>query len=65
MHNGKFDYEVIKCTCGCVLDVYWDTEIAARILDENELAALKKQYILHIDSTQEKYDITHLFEDIE
>ena len=43
MHNGKFDYAVIKCTCGCVLDVYWDTEIAARILDENELAALKKQ----------------------
>ena len=65
MHNGKFDYEVIKCTCDCVLDVYWDTEIAARILDENELAALKKQYILHIDSSQEKYDITHLFEGVE
>lgn len=65
MHNGKFDYEVIKCTCGCVLDIYWDTEIAARILDENELAALKKQYILHIDSTQEKYDIEHLFQGIE
>lgn len=65
MHNGKFDYEVLKCTCDTVLDIYWDTEIAARILDENELAALKKQYILHIDSTQEKYDITHLFEDIE
>lgn len=65
MHNGKFDYEVIKCTCNCVLDIYWDTEIAARILDENELAALKKQYILHIDSTQEKYDIEHLFQGIE
>ena len=65
MHNGKFDYEVIKCTCNCILDVYWDTEIAARILDENELAALKKQYILHIDSNQEKYDIEHLFEDVE
>lgn len=65
MHNGKFDYEVLKCTCGCVLDIYWDTEIAARILDENELAALKKQYILHVDSTQEKYDIEHLFNDVE
>ena len=64
MHNGKFDYEVIKCTCNCVLDIYWDTEIAARILDENELAGLKKQYILHIDSTQEKYDIEHLFQGI-
>ena len=64
MHNGKFDYEVIKCTCNCVLNIYWDTEIAARILDENELAGLKKQYILHIDSTQEKYDIEHLFQGI-
>lgn len=65
MHNGKFDYEVLKCTCGCILNIYWDTEIAARILDENELAALKKQYILHIDSTQEKYDIEHLYEGVE
>ena len=64
MHNGKFDYEVIKCTCNCILNIYWDTEIAARILDENELAGLKKQYILHIDSTQEKYDIEHLFQGI-
>ena len=64
MHNGKFDYEVIKCTCNCVLNIYWDTEIAARILDENELAGLKKQYILHIDSTQETYDIEHLFQGI-
>ena len=64
MHNGKFDYEVIKCTCNCVLNIYWDTEIAARILDENELAGLKKQYILHIESTQEKYDIEHLFQGI-
>lgn len=64
MHNGKFDYEVIKCTCNCVLNIYWDTEIAARILDENELAGLKKQYILHIDSTQEKYDIENLFQGI-
>lgn len=23
MHNGKFDYEVIKCTCGVALDIYW------------------------------------------
>ena len=36
MHNGKFDYQVIKCTCNCVLDVYWDTMIGARILNENE-----------------------------
>lgn len=65
MHNGKFDYQVIKCTTGVTLSVYWDTEIAARILNENELAALKKQYIAHIDANQEKYSIDHLFADVE
>lgn len=66
MHNGKFDYQVIKCTCGKELSVYWDTMIAARILDENEKrAGLKYQYIDKIDSNQEKYDIEHLFEGIE
>ena len=62
MHNGKFDYEVIKCTCNCELQIYWDSEIAARVLNENEKAALKTQYVTHIDSNQEKYDIEHLFE---
>ena len=32
MHNGKFDYQVIKCTTGKQLKVYWDTMIGARIL---------------------------------
>lgn len=63
MHNGKFDYQVIKCTCGVELVPYWDTMIAAKILDENELrASLKEQYVDKIDSSQEKYDIEHLFE---
>ena len=63
MHNGKFDYKVIKCTCDIELVPYWDTMIAAKILDENELrASLKEQYIDKIDSSQEKYDIEHLFE---
>ena len=64
MHNGKFDYEVIKCTCNCELNIYWDTLIAAKVLNENELAGLKEQYISKIDSTQEKYDIENLFEHI-
>lgn len=62
MHNGKFDYEVIKCTCDCELDVYWDTLIGARILNENERAGLKEQYIRKIDSSIEKYSIEGLFE---
>lgn len=66
MHNGKFDYQVIKCTVGISLSVYWDTMIAVRILNENEKrASLKQQYIDKIDSKIEKYDIEHLFEGLE
>ena len=61
-HNAKFDYEVLKCTCGIELPIYWDTLIGARLLNENERANLKEQYILHINSNQEKYSIEKLFE---
>lgn len=65
MHNGKFDYQVIKNTCGIALDVYWDTMIAARLLNENEEAGLKYQYVNKVDRTIEKYSIEHLFAQIE
>lgn len=65
MHNGKFDFEVIKCTCGTELSIYWDTMIASRILDENERANLKQQYINKIDPSIEKYSIEELFEGVE
>lgn len=65
MHNGKFDYEVIKSTCHIELPPHWDTQVAARLLDENELAGLKPQYISKIDPTQDKYDIEKLFENIQ
>lgn len=61
-HNAKFDTQVIKCTCGIELPAYWDTLIGARLLNENEKAGLKEQYILHIDEEQEKYSIENLFE---
>lgn len=61
-HNGKFDYEVIKCTCNIALPIDWDTLIGARLLNENESASLKEQYILHINHDQEKYSIEKLFE---
>jgi|GEM_PF-760024 len=62
MHNGKFDYQVIHCTCNIDLDIYWDTMVAARLLDENEEnAKLKDQYIDKIDPEQEKYNIEELF----
>lgn len=66
MHNGKFDYSVIKCTTSVELKIYWDTMIGAKVLDENERSAgLKQQYIEKIDPSIEKYSIDHLFEDIE
>jgi len=66
MHNGKFDYKVIKCTTGLELPIHWDTLIASKIIDENELSAgLKQQYVSKIDPEQEKYSIDELFKDIE
>lgn len=65
-HNGKFDYSVIKCTCGYECHIDWDTQVAAKVLDENELSArLKDQYRTKIDPEQEKYDIEHLFQKME
>lgn len=61
MHNGKFDYEVIKCTCDIEIEPDWDTMIGAHTINENERMGLKIQYIDKIDPTQEKYDIEHLF----
>ena len=62
MHNSKFDYEVIKCTCDITLNIYWDTMIGAKVLNELERAGLKQQYIEKIDSSIEKYSIENLFE---
>ena len=61
MHNGKFDYEVIKCTCNIEIEPDWDTMIGAHTINENEKMGLKFQYIDKIDPTQAKYDIESLF----
>lgn len=63
-HNGSFDKQVIHCTCGLNPTVYWDTMVGARLLNENEKAGLKYQYITKIDSSIEKYSIEHLFGEI-
>lgn len=65
-HNGKFDYQVIKCTANVEIPIHWDTLIGAKLLDENELSArLKDQYVNKIDPEQEKYSIDHLFDGVE
>lgn len=63
-HNGTFDFEVLKCTTGYEMDIYWDTMLGARMLDENERAGLKTQYVTKIDPSIEKYSIDHLFKDV-
>ena len=61
-HNGSFDYEVIKCTTGYSMHLYWDTLVGSMLLDENERShGLKQQYISKIDPSIEKYSIDSLF----
>ena len=60
MHNGKFDFEVIKTTCKTELDIYWDTMVAAQILDENRELSLKKLYVRECDPTQADYKLDEL-----
>ena len=60
-HNTSFDIRVVQCTCGIELTYHWDTLVASQILNENESASLKEQYMLHIDPTHGKYDIEKLF----
>jgi len=60
--NGKFDYQVLKCTCNYIMPVHWDTLLGTKILDENvKDAGLKQQYIEKIDPNVEHYDISGLF----
>lgn len=63
-HNGKFDIRVLKNTLGEYLPIWWDTLLAAQVLDENESAKLKYQYRVHVDPTMNTYDIEKLFNGI-
>ena len=59
-HNAKFDYRFILNYFGVDLPIYWDTQIAARILNENEpsnrLKDLYVKYCLNGDEDAWKYD---------
>lgn len=60
-HNGKFDLRVIKNTLGFYLPIWWDTMLAAQLIDENEKAGLKSQFAEYIDPTIGSYNIEKLF----
>lgn len=64
MHNGKFDYEVILCTTGVKIKPTWDTMIGWRLIDENDHASLKSIYTRKIDTSQSKYDLDSLTENV-
>jgi len=40
-HHAKFDLKMINTTFGVMLPVHWDTQIAASLLNENEVHQLK------------------------
>ena len=61
MHNGKFDIRVINNTLGFYMPIWWDTMLAAQLLDENERAGLKPQYKKYVDPTIGTYNIEKLF----
>lgn len=64
-HNGKFDLKVLYTTTNWFMPIYWDTFPGAKVLNENEQAGLKWQYINKVDPSIEKYSIEHLFADVE
>lgn len=63
-HNGKFDIRVINNTLGFYLPIWWDTMLAAQLLDENERAGLKYQFQKHINPTIDTYNIEKIFKGI-
>lgn len=68
MHNAKFDIQVLDFTCmneECnSISCYWDTMLAAKIIDENNSAKLKDLYQRYIDSEQESYNIETFFKGV-
>lgn len=68
MHNGKFDINV--CLFGLGIDysedLFWDTMVGAKLLDERDPAGLKPQYAMRVKKTKGEgiNDYSSLFEGI-
>lgn len=63
-HNAKFDVNVIRKNFGIHLPIYWDTLIAAKIMDENRLTnGLKFLYVEGINPVLVDYHVTTFFEE--
>ena len=64
-HNAKFDIRVCRHTLNVDLTPYWDTMVAAKLLNENESAALKNLHLKYCHSEDEKaLTISTLFDNL-
>ena len=64
-HNATFDIRVIMNSIGVKLQAYYDTMIAANLLNENEphgLKALHSKYVL--DGKEDEFSFGKLFDDM-
>lgn len=64
MHNASFDLKVFANMLGLRLPCYWDTMIAANLLNENESHGLKVLHDKYCGDNTGVYSITNLFEGI-
>lgn len=62
-HNAKFDVNVVRNNYDIQLPIYWDTMIAAKVLNENRFSnGLKALYVEGIEPFQSNYHVTTFFE---
>lgn len=64
MHNASFDLKVFANMVGLRLPCYWDTMIAANLLNENEQHGLKYLHDKYCGDSTGVYNITNLFDGI-
>lgn len=65
-HYGKYDMRVLYWTCGIkYFDLYWDTQLGAKVINENESAQLKYLYATKIEGKEKSYDFESIFKGID
>ena len=68
LHNAKFDMHILHWMVGVDIVPYWDTMIAANLLDENEphgLKALYQKYVVGAEEEKKVASFSSLFNGIE
>ena len=65
MHNAKFDKRFINSNYNVNLDIYWDTMLASKCINNIESAALKFQYSDKLENHKKEYDFESLFRGME